>query len=151
METHETIGFIVLGIILLLLVWRIILKGGPVQRLSWLYLLLGIGGVGLMVYGASLGGEMVYTHGVAVKAVPVSEAEAGHHHDPGDAGHQKPGVESAHHDDDSHNEMMRDSVGHDHDGHDQQNSDQTMDRTEEDGNSPDVHSHPDGSQHIHNH
>jgi len=81
METHETIGFIVLGIILLLLVWRIILKGGPVQRLSWLYLLLGIGGVGLMVYGASLGGEMVYTHGVAVKAVPVSEAEAGHHHD----------------------------------------------------------------------
>ena len=69
LETHETIGFIVLGIILLLTIWRIVLKGKlPVRRLV-IYLIVSVLGVGLMFVGGYYGGEMVYTHGYGVKAV----------------------------------------------------------------------------------
>lgn len=80
METHETLGFIVLGAILALLAWRIFLKGKFPVKAAWLYLLIGVAGFGVMATGAYYGGEMVFTHGVAVKAAPVSEHEAGHHH-----------------------------------------------------------------------
>jgi uncharacterized membrane protein len=79
-EIHEKIGFIVLGIILVLLLWRILLRGRFPVRLSFLYVVLAVVGVGFMFTGAYFGGELVYTHGVAVKAVPVSKEEAEHKH-----------------------------------------------------------------------
>lgn len=41
-----------------------------------------------MFTGAYYGGELVYTHGVAVKAVPVPESEAGHHEEEGSHSHE---------------------------------------------------------------
>jgi len=139
METHETIGYIVLGLILLLLIWRIFLKGAPVRRFIWLYLLLGLGGVGLMSVGAYMGGEMVYTHGVAVKAVPVSEEEAGHHH--GGNEHNESTMQPNEHSDDSDDHQMHEETS---------NSDHITPGTGEE-KAPKVHAESDGSEHVHNH
>ncbi|GAB4341778.1 MAG: hypothetical protein Kow0037_28610 [Calditrichia bacterium] len=83
METHELIGYMVLGIILVVILWRFFLKGAFPKKFMALYLAIGLIGSGLLVTGAYLGGEMVYTHGVAVKAVPVMPHEhgEGHHHE----------------------------------------------------------------------
>jgi len=141
METHETIGFIVLGVILLLLVWRIFLKGKAVQKFAWLYLLLGLGGVGLMLTGAYLGGEMVYIHGVAVKAVPVSEAEAGHHHEHGNNGHH----------DSIQQPIEHDENGPEHESHDEMSIHDHSTPIDSEGiQAPDAHKHADGSEHVHN-
>lgn len=68
LQTHETIGYIVMGIIIMLAIWRIILKGKlPVKGLA-IYFIVAILGVGLMFVGGYYGGEMVYTHGYGVKA-----------------------------------------------------------------------------------
>jgi len=80
METHETLGFIIVGAILILFVWRLILKGQFPARAMILYLLIGLAGAGVMIRSAFLGGELVFVHGVAVEAVPVSPEEAEHHH-----------------------------------------------------------------------
>ncbi len=80
MEIHQTLGYIVLGSIVLLLIWHILLKGKFPVKAAFLYIIIGLVGVGVMFAGAYYGGEMVYTHGVAVKALRVSEEEAGHHH-----------------------------------------------------------------------
>lgn len=80
METHETLGYIILASILILFIWRLVLKGGFPAKAMILYLLIGLAGVGVMIRSAFLGGEMVFVHGVAVEAVPVSHEEAGHHH-----------------------------------------------------------------------
>ena len=93
MEIHETLGFITLGSILLLLVWRLFLKGKLPEKAIALYLFIGIAGLGVMFTGAYYGGEMVYTYGVAVKAVPVSEEEAGYHHEGDNTQEKKPGME----------------------------------------------------------
>ncbi len=81
-ETHETIGFIVLGIILVLAIWRFFLKGKlPVKGLA-IYFVIAILGVFLMFVGAYYGGEMVYTHGYGVKATAATtEESAPHAHD----------------------------------------------------------------------
>jgi uncharacterized membrane protein len=81
MKTHETLGYIILTSILVLFVWRLILKGKFPPKAMILYLLIGLGGIGVMIRSAFLGGEMVFVHGVAVKAVSVSPEEAGHHHE----------------------------------------------------------------------
>lgn len=122
METHETLGFITLGSILLLLVWRLFLKGKLPQKALALYLFIGIAGLGVMFTGAYYGGEMVYTYGVAVKAVPVSE-EAGHHHEGDNAHEEKPGIEK-----------MRQDSG----------KVKILPKEEQKG-----HKHKDGSEHVH--
>ena len=71
METHEALGYWVTGIIVVLLIWRKVLGGKFPAKNGWLFFLVTLVGVGLMSYGASLGGDMVYIHGVGVKAVPV--------------------------------------------------------------------------------
>lgn len=79
METHETLGFIIVGAILILFVWRLILKGQFPTKAMILYLLIGLAGAGVMIRSAFLGGELVFVHGIAVEAVSVEED--GHHHD----------------------------------------------------------------------
>lgn len=83
METHEILGYIIVGTILILLFWRLVLKGKFPDKAMILYLLIGVAGIAVMIRSAFLGGELVFVHGVAVEAVPVSEEEAGHHHDHG--------------------------------------------------------------------
>jgi len=77
-EIHETIGFIVMGIILILAIWRIILKGKLPLKGLVIYLVVAVLGVGLMFVGGYYGGEMVYTHGYGVK--PATQRTA-HAHD----------------------------------------------------------------------
>lgn len=79
-EIHETIGFIVLGIILVLAIWRFILKGKlPIKGLA-VYFVISVLGVFLMFAGAYYGGEMVYSHGYGVKTT-AAEENIPHAHD----------------------------------------------------------------------
>ena len=78
LKTHETLGFIVMGIILILVIWRIILKGKLPLKGLVVYLSVAILGVGLMFVGGYYGGEMVYTHGYGVKS---STQRTAHVHD----------------------------------------------------------------------
>ena len=50
-----------------------------------------------MFTGAYYGGEMVYTHGVAVKAISLKKSEAGHPHKDGDSAHEKEKAEDTYH------------------------------------------------------
>ena len=79
--THKTLGFIVLGIVLFLAIWRFILKGKPPIKGLAIYFIISILGVFLMFAGAYYGGEMVYTHGYGVKATAATEESAPHAHD----------------------------------------------------------------------
>ncbi len=73
METHETLGFSVLALAVVLSLWHLF-AGAPVSIMGRaLHLLLAFVMVGLLTAGADLGGLMVYKYGVAVKAVPQPE------------------------------------------------------------------------------
>ena len=70
LDLHRTLGFASLGGILLLATWRYTLRGGFPQRSAALvYLLLSAASVGAVGGAGYYGGEMVYTHGAAVRAV----------------------------------------------------------------------------------
>jgi uncharacterized membrane protein len=71
METHETIGLIVGGVFILLLIWRSFLKTSlPSKKVyQTIYLTIGILAVVTMLYGAHLGGKLVYEFGVGGSAV----------------------------------------------------------------------------------
>lgn len=90
METHETIGLIVAGIFILLLIWRSFLKTSLPTKSSYqtIYLAMGILAVVTMLYGAHLGGKLVYEFGVGGSAVQQSmqsqkqnEANEEHEHE----------------------------------------------------------------------
>ncbi|MBI5021752.1 MAG: DUF2231 domain-containing protein [Ignavibacteriales bacterium] len=97
METHETIGLIVAGAFILLLIWRSFLKTSLPLRKSYqtIYLAIGILAVVTMLYGAHLGGKLVYEFGVGGSAVQQSahthqhtetNEEHGHESDPDSSG-----------------------------------------------------------------
>lgn len=70
LDIHKLLGFSTLACILLLLGWRLKLRGGfPARGAAILYLALGLFGTGLTAGAAYLGGEMVYVRGVAVQAI----------------------------------------------------------------------------------
>ncbi len=76
METHETLGLSTLGIFLALLIWRSLNKNFLPQHraLALAYFVIALAGVTVMFFGARLGGEMVYEHGVGGSAVRFPEA-----------------------------------------------------------------------------
>ena len=64
METHERTGYVVLTLVTAVLLWRIFSRDVLSNRSRWLaWILLGTASLG-MVYGASLGGKMVFEYGV---------------------------------------------------------------------------------------
>ena len=79
METHETLGLILLGTIIVLFVWRSFNRGSLPIRLTYLFLLLGVAGLGIMITGGYYGGEMVYRCGVGV-APMMEQMMKGHQH-----------------------------------------------------------------------
>ena len=111
LKTHETLGYIVLGIILILTIWRIILKSElPVKGLA-VYFVVSILGVGLMFVGGYYGGEMVYTHGYGVKAA-VQTTE--HAHSEGTTHEQSPAEFKEHPQNMPDSTMIPQGKGHEH-------------------------------------
>lgn len=76
METHETIGFIVLGIIIVLTIFRLAVGKKIYGSLGWIALIIGLVGASFVTYTAFLGGEMVFDHGAGVKEAQVETARA---------------------------------------------------------------------------
>ncbi len=96
-RVHQTIGLIVLGLVLALFLWRYIggRKGTP--RGLTLYLIVGLIAAVLMTVGGYYGGELVYTYGMGVK--PMMEM-MNEEHDHASGGDPTP----------SHHEAETDSV-----------------------------------------
>ena len=70
METHETLQLIAAGAFALLLVWRILKRGKISESPSYrtAYFAIAIVAVGALLYGAHLGGRMVFESGVGGSA-----------------------------------------------------------------------------------
>ncbi len=79
METHRSVGFIILALTGILTVWSFLRHEGQ-PRLSKLFLVMLILNVLAIFQNSDLGGRMVYVEGAAVKAVPHPEAESPHEH-----------------------------------------------------------------------
>lgn len=118
METHETIGYIVLAVITLLFIWRFMAHRSYIKRTPALFAVAGMIGLGVMSVGAYHGGELVFTHGAGV--VPMMEILAEEPHD--HAAHGSPeGANSASEDiehEDVHEEKAASEDEHDHGSHD---------------------------------
>ncbi len=80
-QTHQSIGYFVLGCVLLLLIWRIVLKGKFPIKASILYMTIGLISLGFMFTTAYYGGEMVFRHGVAVKKISKDKKDHNHNED----------------------------------------------------------------------
>ncbi|MEI6746726.1 MAG: DUF2231 domain-containing protein [Methylococcaceae bacterium] len=76
MERHEQLGLSILALSMALLAWRL---RRPVD--GWgIYNVFSIVLLGLVIFGADLGGLMVYKYGVAVEAVTVPLEDSHHDH-----------------------------------------------------------------------
>jgi uncharacterized membrane protein len=135
MEIHKILGIVVMSIILLLIIWRIKLKGKLPEKIRVLYLVAGIVGWSAMFAGAFYGGEMVFTHGVAVKAVPLSDEN--HNHLGNDESHDHSEIETAPFSEELNNQKIMEK-------------EPDMKRSKNDTLKRDVHQHKDGSEHVHN-
>jgi len=78
MEWHERLGLAVASLAIILSVWRLMAKQVPVGMEKALFLLLSTIMTASLVFGADLGGLMVYGHGVAVH--DLQQADDHHHH-----------------------------------------------------------------------
>jgi uncharacterized membrane protein len=63
---HEQVAFLVAALFSALLLWRIGTKTRVPEKYRWVFLALLGAGVALMLYGAWLGGALVYGHGAGV-------------------------------------------------------------------------------------
>jgi uncharacterized membrane protein len=82
LQTHKILELVAVGVFAVLFIWRSMGKGRLPENLRLLivYGVLAAAAVGLMFYGAHLGGRLVYEFGVGGKATVQSDA-AGHQHD----------------------------------------------------------------------
>lgn len=85
MDRHKQLAYISTALFGILVVWRGLRKNRLFQSMSQLamYYTIGVLAVGTMVYGAHLGGRLVYEYGVGVAAVSQGES-GGHEHNHGD-------------------------------------------------------------------
>ena len=81
MEWHERLGLAVASLAIILSVWRLMAKQVPAGMEKALFLLLSTIMTASLVFGADLGGLMVYGHGVAVHNMQHADA---HHHQHGE-------------------------------------------------------------------
>jgi uncharacterized membrane protein len=85
METHETLALVTLGIFGVLALWRVVREkrmGGTERGIT---LALSLGGLGVLIATAVLGGRMVFEHAAGIPTVVLQEemherAEGHHHH-----------------------------------------------------------------------
>ena len=76
LELHEIIGFIVLGLTLILLIFRPAVKKKLFGSLGWVAVLLSFVASMLVGYTGYLGGEMVYKYGAGVQQAEIATAKA---------------------------------------------------------------------------
>jgi uncharacterized membrane protein len=69
MERHEILGLSVLGMAVLLSLWRLLRRARFSRFGQMLHLVLGLAMIVTMAFGTDLGGLMVYHHGVGVRAL----------------------------------------------------------------------------------
>ena len=69
LDVHKLLGFSGFGIVLLLCAWRFALGGQFPQRAALLYCVLSLAGLGVIGGAGYYGGELVYNHGVGVRAI----------------------------------------------------------------------------------
>ena len=69
LDVHKVLAFTSLAIMLVLLVWRYQLQGRFPVRGAVLYLVVAFTGVAVIGGAGYFGGEMVYRHGAAVRAI----------------------------------------------------------------------------------
>ena len=87
METHETLGLVVLGISIVLSGWRWVKEITFSQKPWFIFLALLVIMLATMSVGAYLGGRMVYEYGVGGKAVAVEGVGHEHGHSPHEHSH----------------------------------------------------------------
>jgi uncharacterized membrane protein len=85
MDRHKQVAYMAAALFGLLLVWRGLKRTMLPETVIQLtmYYAIGVFAVGTMIYGAHLGGRLVYEYGVGVVAVPQAES-GGHEHNHGD-------------------------------------------------------------------
>lgn len=88
MDTHKTLAFIVLAIFGLLAIWRIVRRGVWNEKEQPIALTAGVIGIAILLYTASLGGKLVFDHGLGIPTArlgAIATERAGHHHDEDEA------------------------------------------------------------------
>lgn len=75
-DTHELLGFIFLGIVVVLAIFRFAVKQKLYSRLGWAALAIGIVAAGVVSAGGYIGGEMVYRYGTGIEAAKQETARA---------------------------------------------------------------------------
>jgi len=82
METHQLLGWITMGLFIVLTIWNYLVVVRKWRKLPLLYWIVVLIAAGSITWGATIGGEMVYNQGAAVQPLyeQFEEAEAGHHH-----------------------------------------------------------------------
>jgi uncharacterized membrane protein len=88
MSTHETLAYIVVGLFAILAIWRLLRRGVWSEKEQPIALTAGVIGIALVVVQASLGGKLVFEHGVGVPTPAIQSAlqdraaaaEEGHEH-----------------------------------------------------------------------
>jgi uncharacterized membrane protein len=90
LETHELLGYVYTGTLAAMAIFRFAIGKRLYGNLGYIAVLLSLIAAGVVSYGGYLGGEMVYTHGVGVKAVQqsVGGEATPHSHDDEDSGYR---------------------------------------------------------------
>jgi uncharacterized membrane protein len=76
LETHETVGFIFTGILVVLAIFRFAVGERLFGKAGWIAFVLSMAAAAVVAYGSYLGGEMVYRYGTGVKEAQVATARA---------------------------------------------------------------------------
>jgi uncharacterized membrane protein len=89
MATHETLALITLGIFAVLAIWRVVRERRMSAGERGASLALSVGGLGVLIATAVLGGRLVFDHAAGIPT-PVLQEELhqraeGHHHHAGEA------------------------------------------------------------------
>jgi uncharacterized membrane protein len=88
METHETFAIVVTILFGILAIWRLIRHNSLGGKEQTAFTTAGLIGIGLLVFTAKLGGNLVFDHAVGIDAAHMQssmEERAGHHQHEGDA------------------------------------------------------------------
>lgn len=76
LETHETVGFVFTGVLVVLAVFRFAVGERLFGNAGWIAFVLSLAAAGIVAYGSYLGGEMVYRYGTGVREAQVESARA---------------------------------------------------------------------------